>query len=120
MLWILVLVTVTTYVQLHLVLRYEMSSRVLAGITSAVFNEVKATFSAHRDYIKGNFRYMVKATDYYISPVHGYLQSLIEQADLDAIVESDGNRYAVWFVEILALFLLTSMMGKAMLWLAKI
>lgn len=108
MLLVMVLVLTLTVLYTHVVLSYEVSSSVLRGITNAVSQEMNYLFKSQTEYMIQNFRYVVKAADYYVSPVHGYVRTLVEKADLDAIDNGDQRKYATWFVEILLLFLISN------------
>ena len=101
--WILAIILIVFYT--HTVLSSQVNSSVLGGISVAVNQELHYLFNSQSTYIRQNFRHVVKAADYYVSPVYGYLQTLIGKADLDSDSYS-SMKYVTWFLEIL-LFLVT-------------
>lgn len=118
MLWTWILVIILAVFYTHILLSSQVNSSVLGGISVAVNQELHYLFNSQSTYIRQNFRHVVKAADYYVSPVYGYLQTLIGKADLDSDSYS-SMKYVTWFLEILLFFvtvklliLVWSLVGK--------
>ncbi len=110
MLLIMVLSLSLTVLYTNLVLKYQVSGAVLKGITNAVSQNMNYLFESQTEYMIQNFRYVVRAADYYVSPIHGYLQTLIGKANLDEVDNTAQKKYATWFLEVLMLFLVSNIL----------
>ena len=110
MLLTMVLVLTLNAFYTDLVLKYQVSGAVLQGIVNAVSQNLDYLFKSQSNYMVQNFRYVVKAADYYVSPLYGYVGTLVEKADLDEVDNTALKKYGTWFLQILTLFFLTNLL----------
>ncbi len=110
MLLTMVLVLTLNAFYTDLVLKYQVSGAVLQGIVNAVSQNLDYLFKSQSNYMVQNFRYVVKAADYYVSPLYGYVGTIVEKADLAEVDNTALKKYGTWFLQILTLFFLTNLL----------